>query len=78
MTLRIISAQQIEYEGNVKSITLPGANGQFMVLENHATLISTLKAGVIQYISTEGELKECRIEGGIADIKCNVVSVCVY
>ena len=45
MTLKIISAEQIEFEGTIESVTLPGVMGQFQVLKNHAALIAALKAG---------------------------------
>ncbi|MDE5929593.1 MAG: hypothetical protein K2H03_03835, partial [Muribaculaceae bacterium] len=36
MTLKIISAEEILFEGEAKSVTLPGAMGSFMVLDHHA------------------------------------------
>ena len=77
MTLKIISADQIEFEGTVKSVTLPGAQGMFQVLDNHAALIAALKAGVVTYVTEQGESTR-DIMGGVADIKNNVVSVCLY
>lgn len=77
MTLKIISADQIEFEGIVKSVTLPGVEGLFQVLNNHATLIAALNPGPVTYVTEEGESKR-DIKGGVADIKNNVVSVCIY
>lgn len=77
MTLKIISAEKIEFEGNVDSVTLPGAKGMFQVLKNHAALISSLTQGAVTYV-TGGETHTREILGGIADIKNNVVSVCLY
>ena len=54
MVLEIISSEQILFKGEVESVTLPGAKGSFTVLENHASLISTLDAGTIEYV-TAGE-----------------------
>ena len=48
MVLEIISSEQILFKGEVESVTLPGAKGSFTVLENHASLISTLDAGTIE------------------------------
>lgn len=45
MTLKIISAESVLFEGEVSSVTLPGQMGAFTVLRNHASLISTLVAG---------------------------------
>ncbi len=78
MTLKIISAQQIEFEGEVTSVTLPGAVGKFQVLNNHAALIAALAAGEVTYVIAGGETQKRDIHGGVADIKNNVVSVCIY
>ena len=77
MTLKIISAEQIEFEGEVDQVTLPGALGSFQILNNHAALISSLVAGTMSYVI--GDITEEReIKGGIVDVKDNVVSVCLY
>lgn len=52
--------------------------GEFTVLRNHATLISTLAAGKVSYVDASGAEGEASIPGGIADIDNNIVSVCVY
>ena len=78
MTLKLISAQQIEFEGEVTSVTLPGAMGKFQVLNNHAALIAALAAGQVTYVTGTGETQARAIHGGVADIKNNVVSVCMY
>lgn len=78
MILKIISAQKIDFEGEVNSVTLPGAMGQFQVLKDHAALIAALKAGELSYTTTDGYVNRQAINGGVADIKDNVVSVCTY
>lgn len=77
MTLKIISAEDILFEGEVTSITLPGAMGSFTVLRNHASLISTLVAGNIRYVEDQHE-ETLAINGGLVDVDNNVVSVCIY
>ena len=78
MTLKIISAEQVEFEGTVTQVTLPGVLGQFQVLNNHAALIAALKDGMVAYVTDTGDHQERHIDGGVADIKDNVVSVCIY
>ena len=51
MTLKIISAEDVLFEGEVTLVALPGVMGQFTVLQNHATLISVLTAGNIEYVA---------------------------
>ena len=77
MTLKIISAEQIEFEGTIESVTLPGVMGMFQVLNNHAALIAALMAGKMSYVA-DGQTVERDIHGGVADVKDNVVSVCLY
>lgn len=78
MTLKIISVTEILFNGEVTSVTLPGTMGEFTVLKNHASLLSTLTAGSIRYTDTNGAALSSDITGGIADIDNNVISVCVY
>lgn len=78
MTLKIISAEQIEFEGEVNMVQLPGEIGLFEVLNNHAALIASLTAGIVTYENIDGTRSTTEIRGGVADIKNNVVSVCIY
>ena len=55
MILRVISAQSTIFEGEVKSVTLPGEKGSFMVLQNHASIVSTLVKGKLSYQPVSGE-----------------------
>ncbi|MCM1503940.1 MAG: ATP synthase F1 subunit epsilon [Muribaculum sp.] len=77
MILKVISAQDILFQGEVDSVRLPGAEGEFTVLKNHASLISTLVPGNISY-AHNGQKSELTVEGGIVDVDNNVVSVCIY
>jgi len=77
MTLKIISAEDILFEGETTAVHLPGALGAFTVLKGHASLISTLTPGQVRYTTADGE-KAIQIEGGIADIDSDIVSVCIY
>lgn len=77
MTLKIISSEDILFEGEVTAVHLPGQMGRFTVLKNHATLIASLSAGTISFESLEGN-GDIPVRGGLADIDNNVISVCVY
>lgn len=77
MTLKIISSEDIVFEGEVSLVTLPGTNGSFTVLDHHASLVSTLTAGNIVY-AVSGQSVTLPITGGLVDVDNNVVSVCLY
>lgn len=59
-------------------VNLPGANGSFAVLKNHASLVSTLVPGNIVYDTVDGENAVIPVKGGLVDVDNNVVSVCLY
>lgn len=77
MTLKIISSEDVVFEGEVSMVTLPGTNGSFTVLDHHASLVSTLTAGNIVYTAS-GESVTLPVSGGLVDVDNNVVSVCLY
>lgn len=45
MNLEIISPESIVFKGEASNIMLPGKNGYFEILNNHAPLISLLQKG---------------------------------
>ena len=49
MTLEIISPTGTLFHGEATRVTLPGTVGSFTVLQDHASLLSTLDAGEIEY-----------------------------
>jgi F-type H+-transporting ATPase subunit epsilon len=77
MELIILSPQNTECKAEVKSVSLPGENGQFTVLRDHASLISNLMPGTIAYQQTDGSHHEYEIRGGVADIMNNTIRVCI-
>ncbi len=78
MTLKIISPSEILFEGEAEAVTLPGSEGQFTVLRNHASIISVLTKGGIRYRKPDGHEELLEIKGGLVDVDSNVVSVCIY
>lgn len=77
MILKIISTQDVLFDGEVSLVTLPGQKGSFTVLNNHASIVSSLVAGDIIY-EVDGERESVSVDGGLVDVDKNVVSVCIY
>ena len=48
MFLEIISPEKIIYSGEVSSVAVPGVQGEFEMLNNHAAIVSSLKKGYIK------------------------------
>ena len=79
--LVVLSPVQKLFDGEVSWVELPGEQGRFQVLFNHAALISSLTAGKIMYGLDDNTGREgCEIidiEGGFVEVGNNTVSVCV-
>ncbi len=72
LKLKIVSPEKIEFSGEVEQVVVPGTQGQFEILSNHAPIISTLQKGNVVY-----DGKELPILGGFVEVQKNVVSICV-
>lgn len=74
--LIIYSPERTILEKRVCKVSLPGTKGRFMVLKDHAPLISSLEEGRIVFVS--GGLEEnVDIQTGFVEIANNKVTVCV-
>ncbi|WP_054558704.1 F0F1 ATP synthase subunit epsilon [Croceitalea dokdonensis] len=54
MYLEIVSPEATLFSGEVSSVTVPGVNGEFQMLQNHAPVLSLLQAGDVKI---QGDLK---------------------
>ena len=48
MYLEIITPELTVFKGEVDSVSVPGINGDFEMLNNHAAVVSTLKQGHVK------------------------------
>lgn len=48
MFLEIVTPEAILFSSDVDSVTVPGINGEFQMLSNHAPIVSILNRGVIK------------------------------
>lgn len=48
MYLEIVSPEATIFSAEVDSVVVPGVNGEFEMLKDHAPIVSLLKAGIIK------------------------------
>lgn len=75
MKVEIITPDHRVYEGDIKSIRVPGRKGSFQVLKDHAPIISTLENGPVVIVDTEGQETVFEIKGGVIEVKMNRIIV---
>ncbi|MBO7489080.1 MAG: F0F1 ATP synthase subunit epsilon [Bacteroidales bacterium] len=77
MNVKIIKPDSILYEGPAKLLQLPGTDGLFELLENHAPIISSLAAGKIRLLN-DGEEEKCfEIKAGVVKGQKNEILILV-
>jgi len=52
MYLEIVTPEATLFKGDVESVAVPGVNGEFEMLNNHAPIVSLLKAGYVKIFGT--------------------------
>jgi F-type H+-transporting ATPase subunit epsilon len=68
MKLEIVTPNGVIFDAEVKEVTLPGSEGEFGVLANHATLVSLLDTGVIVINKTDGREVAVAINSGYVKV----------
>ena len=75
ISLVILTPEKMLLEKQVSSVSLPGTKGRFMVLKDHAPLISSLEEGEVRDDSSEGG-SSLYVRSGFVEIIRNKVTVC--
>lgn len=78
LRLKIVSPVRVEFDGDVECVCVPGTQGRFEILQDHAPIISSLENGKVTYrTGGGGDDVELDILGGFVEVQKNEVSLCV-
>jgi F-type H+-transporting ATPase subunit epsilon len=67
--LEIVSPERLLKDAQAAMVVVPGTDGDFGVLPNHAPMMSTIRPGVVDVITTEGdEAERFFVKGGLAQV----------
>jgi F-type H+-transporting ATPase subunit epsilon len=73
MKIEIITPDQKIFEGDIRSVRVPGKKGSFQVLKDHAPIVSTLENGPVILVDQSGSEKKYEINGGVIEVKANKI-----
>jgi F-type H+-transporting ATPase subunit epsilon len=76
MNIEILTPEGQIYTGEGDSVQLPGVDGRFEVLNNHAPLIAALASGSLR-IKNGSDQTTFEVKGGFVEVLRNQVSVLV-
>lgn len=75
MYLEIITPDKKVYSGDVEAVKLPGAEGSFGILKDHAPIIATLKKGTVKITDAKKSVENFEINGGVVEVLNNKIIV---
>ena len=76
MKVDIITPDAVLFSGeNIHLVQLPGKNGSFEVMADHAPIISTLTKGKVKILRKGEQPEFFEIEGGVIEVLNNKVLV---
>jgi F-type H+-transporting ATPase subunit epsilon len=66
-TFELVSPEKLLISEAVESVLVPGAEGDFQVLANHAPVLSTLRPGLLDVVLPGGKERRIFVRGGFAE-----------
>ena len=64
----LVSPERLLFAGEVESVIVPGSEGQFTVMRDHAPFMSTMKPGVVEVVESGSRKQRLFVRGGFADV----------
>lgn len=75
MKVEIITPDKMIFTGDADLVQLPGIDGLFEILNNHAPMIAALGTGKIKIKDLSGNLSYFEIKGGVLEVLNNKILV---
>ena len=72
--LRIVTPNRLLLDEQVREVTGPGSLGEFGVLPDHITFLTSLEIGTLSY-RTDRDVRRLAVRGGFAEVMDNVMTV---
>jgi len=66
-TFELVSPERLLISEDVESVVVPGSEGDFQVLANHAPVLATLRAGLLDVVLPGGKERRIFVRGGFAE-----------
>jgi len=76
MIVEILTPDKTLFSGEADVVTLPGSNGSFQILKNHAPMIANLSKGTLS-IKSAADKQHFEVNGGLVEVLKNKVIVLV-
>ncbi|WP_436643904.1 F0F1 ATP synthase subunit epsilon [Microbaculum sp. FT89] len=71
----LVSPERLLMSEDVAQVDVPGAEGDFGVLPQHAPAIATLRAGILSVRGSDNAKRDVFVRGGFAEVRPDLITV---
>jgi len=74
--IELVTPEKLFTSTEAEMVTVPGAGGDFGVLVNHAPMISTIRAGIVE-LTKDGSTDKIFVDGGLVEVtneRCTILA----
>lgn len=75
LRLRIVSPDNVVFDGEVRSVQFMGIDGSYGILAHHAPLVTATVPGAVRYEDAQGKRREMVVTDGFAEVRNNVLTM---
>lgn len=75
MHVEIINPDKTIFSGEAELVQLPGKDGSFEIMNNHAPIISVLKEGKVKIVDRDRKEQFYEIQGGVIEVVNNKILI---
>jgi F-type H+-transporting ATPase subunit epsilon len=68
LQFEFVSPDKLMFKGEAESVLVPGSEGDFLVLRDHAPVMTSLRPGVVAVDEGGGKNQRFFVRGGFADV----------
>jgi len=72
---QLLTPEGSSFEGQVESVRVPGSNGNFQMLHNHAPIVSSLGIGKISIKQEDQKILNFAVSGGFVEMSDNQLTI---
>jgi F-type H+-transporting ATPase subunit epsilon len=71
----LVAPEKLVFVGEVEAVVVPGTEGEFTVLKDHAPVMAMLKPGVVEIDQAAAQKAKLFVRGGFAEVSPNGLTI---
>ncbi len=71
----LVSPEKLLFTGNVEAVGVPGSDGDFTVMKDHAPVMTTMRPGIIDVNESGAKSVRLFVRGGFADVSTKGLTI---